>query len=459
MTLYIWDKDTTPGKASCTGQCAQAWPPLYVTGTAAVGAGLTAAMFSTVTGPNGSKQLAVNGKPLYRWQADKAAGDTTGQDVNSFYVVERARQETRQGLSRPARRRRRTRTRRRRPDLRPRSVGSIPSAPRTSPTRTSAFPRSRRRAPPVRFSPRRRIRTAHRPRPTQGRGRRRRPGAGRVGRRSPPPTRVARSLHSRRRPRRALREHRGRQSRPQCRPARRGPARNHPSAPSTAARDRATLATRPESLNASAAWSGKRSVRPRMGSGPTSSTRSGRYTGTKYSGSHGARANGTVSTSGCATDCGSTTSPRTTRSWAASAATGVGGAFGARSAHVCVEAATSESGPSANRPPSSVSTAAAVLGRGVEREPVFGQISGRPHLPTAFVRGAKGEVAQRHERLPVAGIGVLLDESYQRVEIVRIDRVADFVHASGKCSETICSSTTGWPSRSVQRVSYQVTSM
>ncbi len=87
MTLYVWDKDTTAGKASCTGACAQAWPPLYVTGTPNYGAGLTAAMFSTVTGPNGQKQLAVNGKPLYLWVSDKKAGDATGQGVNGFYVV------------------------------------------------------------------------------------------------------------------------------------------------------------------------------------------------------------------------------------------------------------------------------------------------------------------------------------------------------------------------------------
>jgi predicted lipoprotein with Yx(FWY)xxD motif len=86
MTLYIWDKDPM-GKATCTGVCAQAWPPDYVNGTPTYGMGLNAAMFSTVTGPNGQKQLAVNGKPLYHWINDKAAGDATGEGVNNFYVV------------------------------------------------------------------------------------------------------------------------------------------------------------------------------------------------------------------------------------------------------------------------------------------------------------------------------------------------------------------------------------
>jgi len=86
-TLYVWDNDKTAGKASCTGACAQAWPPLYVTGTPTYGPGLDASLFSTITSPDGDKQLVVNGKPLYLWAADQKAGDATGQGVNHFYVV------------------------------------------------------------------------------------------------------------------------------------------------------------------------------------------------------------------------------------------------------------------------------------------------------------------------------------------------------------------------------------
>jgi predicted lipoprotein with Yx(FWY)xxD motif len=88
MTLYISDKDPT-GQSACDSNatCAQAWPAYYVTGTPTAGTGLNQAMFTTITAPNGQKQLAVNGKPLYYWFQDKAAGDATGQDVNDFYVV------------------------------------------------------------------------------------------------------------------------------------------------------------------------------------------------------------------------------------------------------------------------------------------------------------------------------------------------------------------------------------
>jgi predicted lipoprotein with Yx(FWY)xxD motif len=86
-TLYVWDNDKTAGKADCTGACAEAWPPLYVTGTPTYGTGVDASLFSTVMGPNGQKQLAVNGKPLYLWAGDAKVGDATGQGVNHFYVV------------------------------------------------------------------------------------------------------------------------------------------------------------------------------------------------------------------------------------------------------------------------------------------------------------------------------------------------------------------------------------
>ena len=87
MTLYVWDNDKTMGTSSCTGACATAWPPLMATASPTYGAGLTAAMFSTITRSDGTKQIAVNGKPLYHWVNDKKAGDTTGQGVNGFHVV------------------------------------------------------------------------------------------------------------------------------------------------------------------------------------------------------------------------------------------------------------------------------------------------------------------------------------------------------------------------------------
>ncbi|WP_370156328.1 hypothetical protein [Ferrovibrio sp.] len=73
MTLYTFDRDATPGKSVCNGQCAQNWPPLMVpAGAEATGD------WSVVTRDDGSKQWAYKGKPLYGWVKDQKPGDTTG---------------------------------------------------------------------------------------------------------------------------------------------------------------------------------------------------------------------------------------------------------------------------------------------------------------------------------------------------------------------------------------------
>ena len=86
MTLYVQEKDK-PGKPACTGACLQAWPPLKASGAITVGPGLTASKYTTVTASDGTKQVAVNGFPLYLWMNDTKPGQATGQDVGGFYVV------------------------------------------------------------------------------------------------------------------------------------------------------------------------------------------------------------------------------------------------------------------------------------------------------------------------------------------------------------------------------------
>jgi predicted lipoprotein with Yx(FWY)xxD motif len=86
MTLYV-DENDKPGAPACTGACLQAWPPLVAPASPTFGTGLTASKYTTVMAADGTKQLAVNGSPLYTWMGDKKAGDVTGQDVNGFYVV------------------------------------------------------------------------------------------------------------------------------------------------------------------------------------------------------------------------------------------------------------------------------------------------------------------------------------------------------------------------------------
>jgi len=86
-TLYISINDKTPDKSSCTGDCATAWPPLHVTGKVTYGPGVKASMFKVITRADHTKQLAVNGKPLYTWFQDTKPKEATGEAVNGFYAV------------------------------------------------------------------------------------------------------------------------------------------------------------------------------------------------------------------------------------------------------------------------------------------------------------------------------------------------------------------------------------
>ena len=81
MTLYVYDPDTA-GKATCTGGCATAWPPL-----AASSSDKPVGKYTIVTRDDGSLQWAYNGKPLYTWRNDKAPGDMTGDGVGGKWHV------------------------------------------------------------------------------------------------------------------------------------------------------------------------------------------------------------------------------------------------------------------------------------------------------------------------------------------------------------------------------------
>lgn len=85
LILYVDEKDK-PGKPSCTGACLTIWPAVPAPASPTFGPGLTASKFTTVTAADGTKQLAVNGSPLYTF-AGKAAGDSSGQGIAGFYTV------------------------------------------------------------------------------------------------------------------------------------------------------------------------------------------------------------------------------------------------------------------------------------------------------------------------------------------------------------------------------------
>ena len=81
MTLYMFASDQN-GKSSCSGPCAQYWPPY--TGTPKVGAGLDASLLGTTMRPDGKTQVTYDGHPLYTYAGDSSPGATNGQGQNTF---------------------------------------------------------------------------------------------------------------------------------------------------------------------------------------------------------------------------------------------------------------------------------------------------------------------------------------------------------------------------------------
>lgn len=85
MTVYLFTPDEG-GESTCTGGCAENWPPVPG-GAPDVGDGVEAALVGTTDREDGSTQLTYNGWPLYYFGGDESAGDTAGQGVNDVWFV------------------------------------------------------------------------------------------------------------------------------------------------------------------------------------------------------------------------------------------------------------------------------------------------------------------------------------------------------------------------------------
>ncbi|HTX13328.1 MAG TPA: hypothetical protein VME22_32220 [Solirubrobacteraceae bacterium] len=81
--IYLWvaDKGST---SSCSGACAQAWPPVTTTGTPTAGSGVTASMLGMTKRSDGTEQVTYDGHPLYYFVGDTSASSTAGQGSDGF---------------------------------------------------------------------------------------------------------------------------------------------------------------------------------------------------------------------------------------------------------------------------------------------------------------------------------------------------------------------------------------
>jgi predicted lipoprotein with Yx(FWY)xxD motif len=85
-TLYAFTNDVD-ARSSCTGTCADAWPPVIVDDSWIVAPGLDSGVFSTTERPDGGEQLVAGKFPLYYFSGDSSPGEVNGQGSGDVWFV------------------------------------------------------------------------------------------------------------------------------------------------------------------------------------------------------------------------------------------------------------------------------------------------------------------------------------------------------------------------------------
>ena len=83
MTLYVSDRDKDGKPAPCDLKCARVWLAQVAPWSA-----ISEGVWSTVEGPDGSKQWAYKGSPLYVYRGEINSGEALGEGVDrNFHAV------------------------------------------------------------------------------------------------------------------------------------------------------------------------------------------------------------------------------------------------------------------------------------------------------------------------------------------------------------------------------------
>ncbi|MER7725225.1 hypothetical protein [Streptomyces sp. NPDC096323] len=82
-TLYLFLADKK-NQSKCTGDCAEAWPPLMSKGTAEAGKGVDEKLLGLTKRSGSAEQVTYNGHPLYYYAGDTDPGQTNGQGLDQF---------------------------------------------------------------------------------------------------------------------------------------------------------------------------------------------------------------------------------------------------------------------------------------------------------------------------------------------------------------------------------------
>ena len=88
MTVYVYLPDQTePSRTTCTGDCANDWPPVLLTSRTPKVSGIDESRVGIVVRPDETRQLTLDGYPLYRYAADLRPGDTRGESVGETWFA------------------------------------------------------------------------------------------------------------------------------------------------------------------------------------------------------------------------------------------------------------------------------------------------------------------------------------------------------------------------------------
>jgi len=89
LTLYYFTTDSG-GKSACTASCAETWPPAVAPNEVGKSAEGVVGEFGSISRDDGSKQLTLGGRPLYRYVGDKAAGEAKGEGIGGVWFAAKA---------------------------------------------------------------------------------------------------------------------------------------------------------------------------------------------------------------------------------------------------------------------------------------------------------------------------------------------------------------------------------
>jgi predicted lipoprotein with Yx(FWY)xxD motif len=86
-TVYVFDRDTAgSGTSSCVDSCLANWPAVTADDETPEVRGVSGAV-GTIERDDGTRQVTLDGLPLYTYAADSDPGDVTGQGVQGGWWV------------------------------------------------------------------------------------------------------------------------------------------------------------------------------------------------------------------------------------------------------------------------------------------------------------------------------------------------------------------------------------